>query len=205
LSANLAGSAARAKRDEVNGQAPVLNMFARMLGIKTEERDWRVGANGEKKVGKELAKLSSDWHVLHAVQVSEAGTDIDHVVIGPAGVFTLNTKCRPDGTVTVYEHALYVSGFKVDYLQKSRGEARRATRLLTEACGFAVDVRSAIVFVDLTDIKDKGRPNDVLVTTRRRLTGLLQSLPSCLNSEQVTSIHQHARNSRTWLPSDQTG
>ena len=33
-------------------------------------------------------------------------TDIDHVVIGPAGVFTLNTKRHPDGKVTVYERAL---------------------------------------------------------------------------------------------------
>jgi Nuclease-related domain len=200
LSANVAGASARAKRDEVNGRAPLLNLFARMLGIKTEERAWRVGAKGEEKVGKQLARLSDDWRVLHAAQVSEVGTDIDHVVIGPAGVFTLNTKRHPDGKVTVYERALYVNGSKVDYLQKSRVEARRASRLLTAACGFAVDARSAIVFVDLADIKEKGRPDEVIVTTRRRLTDLLQSLPPCLSPEQVMFIHHHACNNRTWLP-----
>lgn len=85
MSANVAGAAARARRDEVNAQAPVRNLVARVLGVKTEERAWRVGAKGEEKVGKELTKLPLGWHVLHPVQVSDAGTDIDHVVIGPAG------------------------------------------------------------------------------------------------------------------------
>lgn len=200
LSANAAGAAARAKRDEVNAQAPVRNLLARVLGMKTDERAWRVGAKGEEKVGKELLKLPEGWHVLHAIQVSDVGTDIDHVVIGPAGVFTLNTKRHPDGRVTVYERALYVNGAKVDYLQKSRGEARRATRLLSNACGFPVPVRSAIVFVDLADITDKGRPDDVLVTTRRRLIDLLRSLPVSLSPDAVSTIQQLARSSRTWLP-----
>lgn len=200
VSTNIAGAAARAKRDEVNDQAPVRNLVARVLGVKTEERAWRVGAKGEEKVGKELTKLPEGWHVLHAVQVSDAGTDIDHVVIGPAGVLTLNTKRHPGGKVTVYERALYVNGVKADYLQKSRGEARRASRLLTDACGFPVAVRSAIVFVDLADIKEKGRPDDVLITTRRRLVSLMQGLPVSLNTDEVRTIHQRACISRTWLP-----
>ena len=200
VSTNIAGAAARAKRDEVNAQAPIRNLVARVLGVKTDERAWRVGAKGEEKVGKELTKLPDGWHVLHAVQVSVAGTDIDHAVIGPAGVFTLNTKRHPDGKVTVYDRALYVNGVKVDYLNKSRGEARRAARLLTDACGFPVSVRSAIVFVDLADIKEKGRPDDVLVTTRRRLVNLLQDLPPSLCPDEVRTIHLQACNSRTWLP-----
>lgn len=200
VSANVAGAAARAKRDDVNARAPVRNLVARVLGVKTEERAWRVGAKGEEKVGKELRSLPVGWHVLHAVQVSDAGTDIDHVVIGPAGVFTLNTKRHPDGKVTVYERALYVNGAKVDYLQKSRGEARRASRLLADACGFPVPVRSAIVFVDLSDITEKGRPDDVLITTLRRLINLLQGLPVSLSPDAVSTIQQLACSSRTWLP-----
>lgn len=204
LSANIAGAAARAKREQVNAQAPVRNLVARVLSVKTDERAWRVGAKGEEKVGKELTKLPAGWHVLHAVQVSDAGTDIDHVVIGPAGVFTLNTKRHPDGKVTVYERSLYVNGTKVDYVQKSRGEARRAARLLTDACRFPVPVRSAIVFVDLADINEKGRPDDVLITTRRRLVSVLQGQPRSLSADDVRAIHRQACNSRTWLPGPTT-
>ena len=35
LSVNVAGAAVRAKRNEVNAQAPVLNFVARVLGVKT--------------------------------------------------------------------------------------------------------------------------------------------------------------------------
>ena len=93
---NVAGAAARAKRNEVNAQAPVMNFASRVLGVKTDERAWRVGAKGEEKVASELAKLDARWRVLHAVEVGENGSDIDHVVIGPPGVFTLNAKAgRP--------------------------------------------------------------------------------------------------------------
>ncbi|MBG6212216.1 hypothetical protein RCH23_000129 [Cryobacterium sp. CAN_C3] len=39
-----------------------------------------------------LSKLGPEWTVLHAVPVGSGSSDIDHVVIGPAGVFTINTK-----------------------------------------------------------------------------------------------------------------
>ena len=38
-----------------------------------------------------ITQVGRKWHVIHSVP-SEKGADIDHVVIGPAGVFTLNTK-----------------------------------------------------------------------------------------------------------------
>jgi hypothetical protein len=87
LAANAPGAAAKAKRDEVNASAPVLNFVARVFGVKTDERNWRVGAVGEQKVGRELAKLGPHWRMLHAVEVGTRGADIDHFVIGPAGVF----------------------------------------------------------------------------------------------------------------------
>lgn len=104
------------------------------------------------------------------------------------------------GKVAVYEKALYVNGSKVDYLQKSRGEGRRAARRLTEACGFPVSVLSTIVFVDLAAITEKGHPDDVVITTRRRLLNHLLALPASLNPDQVRIIHDRACNSRTWLP-----
>ncbi len=65
LVANVAGAAVRAKRNEVNAQAPVFNLLARVFGVKTEERSWRVGMKGEEKVAAELARLGDTWHRLH--------------------------------------------------------------------------------------------------------------------------------------------
>ncbi len=93
---NIAGAAVRSKRKEVNAQAPVMNLVARMLGVKTEERSWRVGAKGEEKVAVQLAKLDRRWHRMHAIEVGVRGSEIDHLVIGPPGV----TSPPPLGGVT---------------------------------------------------------------------------------------------------------
>lgn len=198
LAANVAGAAARAKRNEVNAKAPVLNFVARVVGVKTDERAWRVGAKGEEKVAGELRKLGPDWRVLHAVEVGENGSDIDHIVIGPAGVFTLNAKRHPRGKAWVGERMVMVNGQRTEYLRNSRFEAKRACRLLSEACGRYVDVMPAIVFVDLEDFTVKQMPSDVHVTTRRRLIKWLRSVPAAIDNGTVEEIFARARLSNTW-------
>jgi hypothetical protein len=200
LSSNRAGGAAKAKHAEVRSRAPARFLLLRLLGAKTEERAWRLGYKGEQKVGAELAKLPRGWHVLHAVPVSDSGTDIDHVVIGPPGVFTLNSKHHPKGRATVYDRSVWVNGTERDYLVKSRAERDRATRRLTATCGIAVPVRSAVVFVALNNFTEKGRPDDVLVTTKRRLIRELVTAPRTLSDAQVDLIYRSAIDPRTWLP-----
>ncbi len=198
LVANLAGAAVRAKRNEVNAQAPVLNFVARVLRVKTEERSWRVGAKGEEKVANQLAKLGDGWHRLHAVEVGERGSDIDHVVIGPPGVFTLNAKRHPHGKAWVGERAVMINGQRTDYLRNSRHEAKRAAELLSLACGRQVAVAPVIVFVDLNAFTVKQIPNDVHVTTRLRLLDWLRSLSPTIDAETVEMIFAQARLSTTW-------
>ena len=48
------------------------------------------GAAGERKVGAILEGLAPDWHVLHGVWLGRG--DIDHVLVGPGGTFTVETK-----------------------------------------------------------------------------------------------------------------
>lgn len=202
LADNVAGAAARAKRNEVNAQAPVLNLVARAFGVKTDERNWRVGTKGEVKVGRQLEKLGDGWHHIHAVPVGENGSDIDHVVIGPAGVFTLNTKCHPDAKAWVGERAVLINGHKTEYLRNSRYEADRSRRLLSDACGFHVPVTPVIVFVDLDSFKVKQMPPDVYVTYRRQVVAWLRSLPHTLDTGTVEMIFAKARLTTTWQPAE---
>ncbi|MDP9463342.1 MAG: NERD domain-containing protein [Actinomycetota bacterium] len=200
LAANVAGAACKAKREEVNGQAPGWNLVARLLGLKTEERAWRVGAKGEEKVGRKLASLPDEWHVLNAVPIGDRDSDIDHMVIGPGGVFTLNTKRHPDGKVWLSERALLVNGHRTDYLRNSRFEAERVSKLLTASCATAVEVQAVIVFVDLAKLTPKGTPSDVYVTTCPRLRNFLTQQPQRLTQSQVDHIYAVARSSLTWQP-----
>src|SRR5688572_24583456 len=49
------------------------------------------GAQGEALVGWLLQQLDEEWHVFHGMQLQD-GQDIDHVVVGPGGLFCVSTK-----------------------------------------------------------------------------------------------------------------
>ena len=60
---------------------------------------WRQGSEGEKWTAKELSTLPGEWRVRHDLQ-GRFG-NIDHVVVGPAGLFLLDSKCWQNGTTTI--------------------------------------------------------------------------------------------------------
>jgi hypothetical protein len=54
--------------------------------------------------------LGPSWRVLHSLVVSEEGTDLDHLVIGPHGVYCINTKNHPGHSVWVAGNTFMVNG-----------------------------------------------------------------------------------------------
>lgn len=177
--------------------APLWNLVARALGVKPAKRFSGVGATSEERVGRELHKLPAGWH---AVPIGDRSSDIDHVVIGPRGVFALTIKHHPDATVCVYEQGLWVNGRSTVYLHNSRCQAKRAAQLLTTACAMPVEVHAAIVFVDPAKLTPKGTPADVHITTLRTLRTFLMQQPRRLTPSQVDHIVTVARNGVTWQP-----
>ena len=201
LARNVPGASASARARALRHEHPLLTGAAAMLGIRTSAQQFAAGARGERTVGRQLNRWATryGWHVLHAVPVGQRGADIDHVVIGPFGVVTVNTKTT--GTaVWVGQYGLTVGGKPVDYLRKSRREAARAGRLLHRATGLEVPVQSAIVFVGARRMTVRGGgPADVAVLpTPRALRRWLQKQPPALQPDQVEAIYEAARRPASW-------
>lgn len=201
LTANRPGDMPRAQAVARRRAAPVQTFLARMLGLHTEERAWRIGADGEEKVAARLARLVAHdprWRVLHSVPVGAGESDIDHVLVGPAGVFTLNAKHHPGARIWVYHDAVRINGTRVPYVRNARFEAARAAKLLTAAYGRPVEVTGVIVPVNANDITIKAAPTDVVIVNRRRVDGWLASLPAQLDDATVDAIFEAARRPETW-------
>lgn len=200
LAAHRPGQLTRHQADALRRAHPVRTWLARLLRIATAERNWRVGADGEAAVGARLDRLDSRWRVLHAVPVGQRGSDIDHVVIGPGGVFTINTKTHPHADVWVAERTVRVNGFHQPYLRNSRHEADRAGRLLTAATTSPVGVHPVIALVGVHRVTIKARPagGEVTVCTARQLTRWLRQQPPVLTGDQVAAVYAVARRSTTW-------
>lgn len=58
---------------------------------EADRMSWRKGALGEYEVGAELERLSGDFSIFNDVNTEEFG-NFDHIVVGPSGVFALETK-----------------------------------------------------------------------------------------------------------------
>lgn len=122
-----------------------LRIAARVLGIRTADTAWKVGAKGERRVGRRLAKLEKHgWRVLHNLQLPGGG-DVDHVVIGPGGVWAVNAKRHKGAVVAIKSGKVQVKGWKHDYPGQAHREAERVTEVLFKRLHRPVNVAPMIV------------------------------------------------------------
>jgi len=66
--------------------------------------------------------LDKVWSVFHDIQIDARGRNVDHLVIGPGGVFCLNAK-NLAGRVWVGGNTFLVNGCRTDYSMR-RAERR---------------------------------------------------------------------------------
>lgn len=203
LGGHLPGSAAREQALTAReAQGKFRHFLARAFDVKTDERAWRIGADGEQAVAAQLARLGPEWWVLHAIRVGNRGSDIDHLLIGPGGVLTVNAKNHPNASIWVGGDTFMVNGQRVPYIRNSRHEAVRAGRLLTEHVGFPVTALGVIAVMGAQKgFKIKRQPEDgaVVVVPRRRISQYAGNLPQRLVEREIAAIYDAARRSTTWL------
>ena len=78
----------------------------RNLGSREREAQLLMGVSGERHVGQVLAhELPQEYVLINGLKLPRGAGDIDHLVVGPSGVFLLETKtmagqivCDPDGS-----------------------------------------------------------------------------------------------------------
>lgn len=169
--------------------------------VDDSAESWYRGAVGERRVGEILSALPEGWTVVHSVPLGSGSRDIDHVVIGPDGVFTINTKYSPGRNIWARGMGLYVGGHAQQHIRKARDEAQEAGRRLTAASGIPVQVTGVVTFVQPGTMNVRPPFGDETTTVRvSRETALLEELhgPQALTPEQVERIVDVAARPETW-------
>ena len=119
--------------------------------------------------------------------------EIDHVVVGPGGVFTIHLEHQPAAKVWVSEHKVTINGRDSDRMSQARFGARRTGGLLTTLCGFDVTVQSVLILIGAATVQTLSRPAELHVRTQHDLRDWLCMQPRRLNPGTVVAIHQHVR------------
>ena len=86
-------------------------------------RAWAIGAEGEAITARELAKLPAPHVALHDFRIPGTRSNVDHVVIGPGGVFVVETK-RMQGRLRVRRGVVYIGGRRTGMVEEVMGEAQ---------------------------------------------------------------------------------
>ncbi|MFG3099734.1 nuclease-related domain-containing protein [Streptomyces sp. NPDC048182] len=192
-------------RREIKGRSPSVfgRLIAWSLGRATDDASWRTGYAGERIVGRELKRLGRHgWRSLHSIMVTPT-QDIDHLLIGPGGVFTINTKNHTGMDIWVGDNVVKVNhGPARPYLGKSRAEAARASRTLERGCGFPVAVKPLLVFVKPSSLRVERSLQDVRAIRERGLADFAP-LAGVLRPDQVEAIYTVARDQRNWMDDSQ--
>jgi hypothetical protein len=121
----------------------------RIQGKLKKSWNYRLGAIGEQVVGRELDQLMSQgYQIFHDVQFG--GWNIDHIVVGPKGVFAVETKTwrKPSAGSNISAkivfdgEALSVPGkWKSDIaIQQARGNAKSLSKWIAKAAAENVPV-----------------------------------------------------------------
>jgi hypothetical protein len=152
---------------------------------------WRRGAVGERRTARLLGPLERQgWAVLHDLAVPSSRANLDHLVIGPGGVFVVDSKqyrgrlqLDPTGRLWHGRHPLTAVLRAVSF------EADRAAQVLADP-----QVVVPIVAVHALQVPwGKVVIDGVPVVPARRLPSMLRALPVVLGPERVADLADRAR------------
>jgi len=119
------------------------------VGYWLDAGNIRKGLEGEQSVARELSGLSDEYLLLNDVMLPGARGNIDHVLVGPTGVFVFETK-NYSGKYVCYGDRWFLQGRRQKYDVKSvsvqaKNNADTLGGLL-HSSGFTVQVNPVIAF-----------------------------------------------------------
>jgi hypothetical protein len=168
----------------------------------------RLGYEGEMAVGQELNQLMADgYRVFHDFPAGKF--NIDHVLIGPAGVFAVETKARSkptsgdgksDARVGYDGKVLKFPGWtEKKPLEQAKRQANWLSEELTKAVGDPVQVKPVLAlpgwFVERT------APPEMLVLNGKSPQAILNKYPTILEPKMIQRIaHQVEQKCRDVKP-----
>ena len=184
---------------EAESKDPSLRSTQRVM-LHDDAWPWYQGALGEIEVGRMLSALGPEWFVRHSVPIGTGTKDVDHLVIGPGGVFAINTKHHADAKIWVVDYMLGINNSKTWHLQDGRRDGADVAKRLSAKAEFPVFVRPVVTLVDPPSVNDKRSPHNrpVAVVDARKLVAWLKAQPQQLSDTKLSLLKLAAEEPETW-------
>lgn len=176
---------------------PWSDLSANRPGQLIENQDdasYRAGVAGEQRTAGVLAGLERDgYRVLHSVPLSPR-KDIDHLVIGPTGVWAINTKATTYDVTARADGAVYSDRYRQKWIESISRDAIVAAEHLSLAVRMGLRGRPLVAVWSTMGVASD---NDAL-TAGERLLDAITRPGAGFPPEWVDVVFNVARRSDTW-------
>lgn len=185
----------------------IWHIFKIRKGAKALE-SFRLGLDGELATAEGLDQLKQHrFYIFHDIPADSF--NIDHVAIGPTGVFAVETKAKskPKGKgtdsvkVSVRGDTLqFPDGPNTEFIEQSRRQAKWLSEFLTQSVGKPIDVKPVL---SLPGWYVKREDNKAMVFNHKALLGL-KSGNAVLDNQTIEQVkfqvEQRCRNIQPYKP-----
>jgi hypothetical protein len=156
--------------------------------VSAETTGWRRGAKGEQLTARRLRRLGRGWTIYHDLAIPSSRANADHLVIGPPGIFLIDSKhyrgrltLTPEGSLWYGHHPL------TGVLATVRWEAAVFAQVLGTTITPMLCVHGAQL--PWGELMAEGIP----ILTTDRMATTLRALPPLLDEVQVAVLTERAR------------
>lgn len=155
----------------------------------------RIGFAGERAVGEEINQLMADgYRIFHDVPM--AGYNVDHVIVGPAGVFAVETKARrkPKSSSQTLGFRVKYDGEKLVFprwtekrcLGQACRQAKGLSTFLTQSTGDRVPVSPILALPGwYVEASTQGGP---FVLNPKAIRGVVKACKASLDSDAIQRV-----------------
>jgi hypothetical protein len=201
LSANFAGQSAVTALLDAQALVSKQSLLRRIFGASPLTADTRSlfqAALADAAVGTALDALEPEWVIVHAVPVSPGSTTLDHLAVGPGGVFVIETRSHSGQAVWASHRTFMVAGIRFPHIRNMEYEMGRVERLLGATSNTAVEVSGILAVVEPKSLTVRQKHRDVAVLASSELAQWLHDQRRVLSDSDVQHIGAAAETLITW-------
>ncbi len=184
-----------------HGDRPSRSRLARILGaspLDANALSWLRAAQAEIIVGNILGRLPDGYTVYHSLPLPNTAFWVDHLVVGPGGIFSINSTTHWDRDLAGSLRSIPIGDHVMPYLRDVCFEAAQITARLAAVMPPTTVVQPVTVLVNPHKIVLARKPDAVTVIDSPRLRRWLVARPHIFSPHQQAALAAVIDDPATW-------
>jgi hypothetical protein len=158
-------------------------------GIKKNDRSYGLGADVEELVGSRLYTIGDDFKVVHDISKGKKIGNIDHVVVGPTGIFVVESKANRNWVYAYENNIRKNTALGEKFTKQIAGNALWMHNLIKEQLGIEKFVHGVVSRPLNKDRRiDMCCASGVCIMDGDTVCDYIKSYQDKLNEEEINKI-----------------